>query len=131
MNNTILYLHTLQTVHLPLTFLSHLLKEIFLVGLGLTVIEHQKGTETRNHVTIHGNDAINVPLQILLAYVQKNCSHFAYKINVYHFTYTWYDLEGSSRDKADFELLQLTAQGDLVPLSKEATEDRTDFDSTE
>ena len=87
------------------------MKEIFFVGLGLTVVEHQKGTETRNHVTIHGNDAINVPLQkILLAYVQKNCSHFAYKMNVYHFAYTWYDLEGSSRDKADFDLLRLTAQ---------------------
>ena len=76
---------TLQTVHLSLTFLSHLLKEIFFIGIGLTVIEHQKGTETRNHITIHGNDAINVPLQILLAHVLKNCSHFAYKINVYHF----------------------------------------------
>ena len=78
-----------------------------------------------NNITIHGNDAVNVPLQIFLAYVQKNCTLHT---NVYRFTYTWYDLEGSSRDKVDFELLQLTAQGDLVPLSKEATENRTDFD---
>ena len=47
------------------------------------------------------------------------------------FAYTWYDLEVSSRDEADFELLGLTAQGDLVPLSAEmegSFRDKTDFD---
>ena len=30
-----------------------------------------------------------------------------------------YDLERLSRDKTDFDLLRLTIQGDLVPLSKD------------